>query len=71
MIKDQFVPIFTHVETVTDLKAAFDQAVALAQSGDVILLAPATSSYDQFANYEERGRVFKGYVAEYLKQGQR
>ncbi|WP_337553919.1 UDP-N-acetylmuramoyl-L-alanine--D-glutamate ligase [Massilicoli timonensis] len=69
MIKDQFVPIFTHVETATDLKAAFDQAVALAQSGDVILLAPATSSYDQFANYEERGRVFKGYVAEYLKQG--
>jgi UDP-N-acetylmuramoylalanine--D-glutamate ligase len=43
-----------------------DRAVAWAQqeakSGDVVLLAPACSSFDQFENYEHRGRVFKQLV---------
>jgi UDP-N-acetylmuramoylalanine--D-glutamate ligase len=30
----------------------------------VVLLAPACSSFDQFENYEHRGRVFKQLVAE-------
>jgi UDP-N-acetylmuramoylalanine--D-glutamate ligase len=29
-----------------------------AQTGDVILLSPACSSYDMFRNFEERGREF-------------
>jgi UDP-N-acetylmuramoylalanine--D-glutamate ligase len=29
----------------------------------VVLLAPACSSFDQFENYEHRGRVFKQLVA--------
>jgi UDP-N-acetylmuramoylalanine--D-glutamate ligase len=30
----------------------------------VVLLAPACSSFDQFENYEQRGKVFKELVAE-------
>jgi len=31
-----------------------------------VLLAPACSSFDQFENYEHRGRVFKELVGERL-----
>jgi UDP-N-acetylmuramoylalanine--D-glutamate ligase len=44
------------------LEAAVDQAAGQAVAGDVVLLAPACSSFDQFENYEERGRVFKQTV---------
>jgi UDP-N-acetylmuramoylalanine--D-glutamate ligase len=44
------------------LEAAVDQAATQAAAGDVVLLAPACSSFDQFENYEERGRVFKKAV---------
>ena len=32
------------------------------RKGDVVLMAPATSSFDLYANYEERGKDFKRIV---------
>ena len=46
------------------LEKAVSAAVSAARPGHVILLAPACSSYDQFENYEQRGRVFKELVSE-------
>jgi len=51
------------VEKVGTLERAVKRAVESARPGDVVLLAPACSSFDQFENYEHRGRVFKELVA--------
>ena len=44
------------------LDAAVRQAAQVAIAGDVVLLAPACASFDQFTGYEHRGRVFKELV---------
>jgi UDP-N-acetylmuramoylalanine--D-glutamate ligase len=44
------------------LDAAIREAYARASPGDTVLLAPACASFDQFENYEHRGRVFKQIV---------
>jgi UDP-N-acetylmuramoylalanine--D-glutamate ligase len=48
-----------HAET---LENAIRKANAVAEPGDVVLLAPACASFDQFKNYEQRGQVFKDIV---------
>jgi UDP-N-acetylmuramoylalanine--D-glutamate ligase len=45
------------------LERAVQIASERARPGHVVLLAPACSSFDQFENYEERGRTFKELVA--------
>ena len=48
-----------HAET---LQNAVKSAAQSAEAGDVVLLAPACSSFDQFRNYEHRGKTFKEVV---------
>jgi|YelNatPaOPRAMG01_1025707.scaffolds.fasta_scaffold20385_2 UDP-N-acetylmuramoylalanine--D-glutamate ligase len=45
-----------------DLETAVRTAAERAKPGDVVLLAPACSSFDQFQNFEHRGKVFKELV---------
>jgi UDP-N-acetylmuramoylalanine--D-glutamate ligase len=44
------------------LEAAVNAAGEAAKPGEIVLLAPACSSFDQFENYEHRGRTFKELV---------
>jgi UDP-N-acetylmuramoylalanine--D-glutamate ligase len=48
-----------HAET---LDAAVKRAAKTAEPGDIVLLAPACASFDQFQNYEHRGKAFKEIV---------
>jgi UDP-N-acetylmuramoylalanine--D-glutamate ligase len=45
-----------------DLATAVERAAAEAQPGDVVLLSPACASFDQYANFEERGAGFRRIV---------
>jgi UDP-N-acetylmuramoylalanine--D-glutamate ligase len=54
------------VDTEQVMPNAVRLAAELAEAGDVVLLAPAAASMDQFADYAERGRMFAEAVREYL-----
>lgn len=47
-----------------DLETALRAAARNARPGEVVLLAPACASYDQFSDFEERGDAFRKLVAE-------
>jgi UDP-N-acetylmuramoylalanine--D-glutamate ligase len=55
------------IDRAETLENAIRHAAESATPGDVILLAPACASFDQFQSYEHRGRVFKGTVLSLAK----
>ncbi len=52
-----------------DIATAVCEAQNRAKSGDTVLLAPACASFDQFDNFEHRGRIFKQLVEEIVWPG--
>ncbi|MFQ6067658.1 MAG: UDP-N-acetylmuramoyl-L-alanine--D-glutamate ligase [bacterium] len=61
IIKTQLDTICPLLE-VENMRVAVREAFNGAQKGDCVLLSPACTSFDQFKNYEERGKVFKEEV---------
>lgn len=54
----------TRYECAGTLDNAVRRAQALAASGDVVILAPACASFDQFTSFEDRGEQFKRFIRE-------
>lgn len=50
------------VKAVDSLEDAVEESRKRAASGDVVLLSPASASYDMFTNFEERGQKFRDIV---------
>jgi UDP-N-acetylmuramoylalanine--D-glutamate ligase len=69
--KDRFFEHFKNVSNVFVLDC-FDNVIAksfeLAQPNNVVLFSPACASFDMFANFEERGRIFKTEVMKKIKK---
>lgn len=53
---------FTDIMYAEDMKEAVQVCASYANMGDCVLLSPACASWGMFANYEERGRIFKECV---------
>jgi UDP-N-acetylmuramoylalanine--D-glutamate ligase len=56
------------IERAGTIERALEIASHAARPGDVVLLAPACASFDQFQNYEHRGRIFKELVHQLERQ---
>ncbi len=64
--REKFADVFTNCICRLTMKEALEEACAHARPGDVILLSPACSSFDQFHNYEGVGASSKQMVRELL-----
>lgn len=58
------------MKTAISMEEAVSLGYSFAEPGDVVLLAPACTSFDMFQNFEERGKVFKQEVLSLERKAQ-
>ena len=61
---DDYAPGAPEMMDCGDFESAVRAAAAAARSGDIVLMSPASASFDQFKNFMERGECFKNIVKE-------
>ena len=65
------IPLFEVDDAQTEdvMARAVELAAGIARDGDVVLLAPAAASFDQFASYADRGNRFAAAVKDWIERG--
>ena len=58
----EYKPGFPEIVDCENFEAAVRAAAAAAEAGDVVLMSPASAAFDQFKNFEYRGRFYKELV---------
>ncbi len=58
-------PTYSAISRVATMDEAVAEAARVSRSGDVVLLSPGGTSYDMYADFEERGRDFARAAAEF------
>ena len=61
---------YAPTQKAVDMQDAVDRSFRAAQSGDIVLLAPACASFDMFESFEHRGKVFKEEVQSLMSKVQ-
>lgn len=67
-LKQAFDGLSIEIRQATGLEGAVRVACELATPGSAVVLSPACASFDEFSNYEERGRAFKRLVSELTQE---
>ena len=61
---------FYNISAFSDFNLAIKSAknLSISENLDIVLLSPATASFDMFKNFEERGKTFKNIVKEFKSE---